>query len=105
MHVTVDLASTPPAVSLVEPDDCTRFDVVVSGTGDDDALDRVLVAASVGRTDGSEALVSVAAVRRMASGAVGASWEADFRAMLDYAQGRGWLTDDGEEIRAHVQWR
>jgi hypothetical protein len=41
----------------------------------------------------------------MASGAVGASWEADFLAMLDYAQGQGWLTDDGEEIRAHVQWR
>jgi hypothetical protein len=105
VHVTVDLAAVPPAFALEQPDDCTRFDVVVSGTGDDDALGRALVGASVGRTEGSEALVSVAAVRQMASGAVGASWEADFLAMLDYAQGQGWLTDDGEEIRAHVQWR
>jgi hypothetical protein len=105
MHVTVDLTAEPPALTLVEPDDCTSFDVTVSGTGDQSHLDRALVDAGVGRTDGTEALVTVAAVRRMASGSVGEGWEAHFEAMVDYARGRGWLTDDAQSIRAHVVWR
>lgn len=105
MHVTVDLTSEPPAVALVEPDDCTCFDVTVSGTGDEKDLDRALAAAVVGRTDEKEALVEVAAVRRMASGSVGDGWEGHFEAMLDYARRRGWLSDDAESIRAHVVWR
>jgi len=24
--------------------------------------------------------------------------------MLDYARSRGWLADDGLDIRAHVEW-
>jgi len=105
VHVTVDLGSEPPGVTLVEPGDCTRFDVIVQGRGDAEDLHRVLTGASVGRTDGDEVLVTAAAVRRLASGSVGDRWEADFSAMLDYARGRGWLTDDGDAIRAHVEWR
>ncbi len=104
MHVTVHLADRPPAVTLEEPDDCTRFDVVVHGTGDDDALDRALAAASVGRMEAGDALVTVAAVRRLASGSVGDGWDEQFAAMLDYARGRGWLSDDGGVVRAHVEW-
>jgi hypothetical protein len=105
VHVTVDLVSEPPVVALAEPDDCTRFDVTVSGTGDDGDLDRVLVDAGVGRTDDQEALVTVAAVRRLAAGAVDDGWDGHFETMLDFARGRGWLTDDGESIRAHVVWQ
>jgi len=109
VHVTVDLVSVPPGVALAEADDCTRFDVIVhgagAGAGDSDDVGRALVDASVGRTEGSDALVDVGAVRRMAAGSVGESWEEDFLSMLDYARGRGWLTDDRESIRAHVEWR
>jgi hypothetical protein len=104
MHVTVDMVSDPPAVSLLEPDDCTRFDVVVHGPGDDDLLGRVLAGSAIGRVEGGEALVSVVAIRRLASVSVSEEWEADFRAMLDYARSRGWLADDGLDIRAHVEW-
>ncbi len=105
MHVTVDLAARPPAVSLTEPTDCARFDVVASGTGDMADLHRALAGAGVGRVEAGDAFVTVAAVRRLASGAVGEGWEADFTAMLDLARSRGWLTGDGEAIRAHVEWR
>ena len=104
MHVTVDLDFDPPALSLLEPDDCTRFDVVVHGPGDPDHLGRVLAGTAIGRLEGGEALVSVAAIRKLASGSVSEKWEADFVAMLDYARSRGWLTDDGLDIRAHVEW-
>jgi hypothetical protein len=105
MHVTVDLRSSPPTVSLAEPSDCRSFDVVVHGSGDDAALDQALAGASVGRSEGKDALVTVDAVRRMAAGSVGQEWESDLLSMLDYARSRGWMTEDGQSIRAHVEWQ
>ncbi len=105
MHVTVDLTGVTALVALLEPEDCGRFDVVVSGPGDIAALDRALAAAAVGRPDDEEALVEVGAVRRLAAGSVGDGWEVDFAAMLEFARGKRWLTDDGHAIRAHVEWR
>ncbi|HUY21733.1 MAG TPA: hypothetical protein VMV22_05280 [Acidimicrobiales bacterium] len=110
MFVEVDLGAAPVAVGLAEPGDCTRFHVaVVRGDADTDAdagmLDRALRASATGSIDGDgEAVVRVDAVRRMAAGAVGESWEADFSAMLDYAASKGWLTEDRTAIRAHVEW-
>jgi hypothetical protein len=105
VHVIVDLTSPGAGVSLHEPNDCTVFDVVVHGHGDDADVDGVLQAGSVGRMDGGEALVDVDAVRRLASGSVGDTWETDLQAMLEFARSRGWLTDDGAAIRAHIARR
>jgi len=59
----------------------------------------------VGSVDGDgEAMVRVDAVRRLAGAAVRGKWETDFAAMLDYARSKGWLSDDGSSIRAHVEW-
>ena len=55
-------------------------------------------------TETARPLVAVDAVRRLAAGSVGATWEDDFAAMLDYARSKGWLSDDGASIRAHVEW-
>jgi hypothetical protein len=105
MYVDVDLESDPGAVALAEPADCTRFHVAVRGAGDAGTLDRVLRSNAAGAVDGDgEAMVRVDAVRRLAAGAVGESWEADFTAMLAYARSKGWLSEDGEAIRAHVEW-
>jgi hypothetical protein len=106
VHVLVDLDVTPPSVGLADPADCARFDVQVHGgdAGDAVALDGALRAQGAGAAVGTaEADIAVAAVRRMATGAVGPSWEADFGAMLDYARTKGWLSDDGAMIRAHVE--
>ena len=104
MQVVVDMTTEPGAVGLDDPGDCGRFHVTVRGDGDSAALDRALRAADVGEVDGDgEALVRVAAVRRLAAGSVGASWGEDFAAMLEYARSKGWLSDDGTSIRAHVE--
>ncbi|HXQ60306.1 MAG TPA: hypothetical protein VN799_09405 [Acidimicrobiales bacterium] len=105
MHVTVDLTAATAQVLLVEPEDCQRFDVVVLGPGDTATLDAALLAAAVGRTEEAGALVEVAAVRRLASGSVGDGWEADFVAMIEFARAKGWVTEDGRAIVAHVEWR
>ena len=104
MRVVVDLNPTPAAVSLADPADCGRFHVEVHGEGGQSSLDAALRASDTGSAAGSdEADIRVDAVRRMASGSVGDAWEDDFAAMLDYARSKGWLSDDGSTIRAHVE--
>src|ERR1700681_1042605 len=105
MYVAVDFGVDPATVVLAEASDCTRFHVAVRGSGDAGTLDGALRAGSGGTVDGDgEAVVDVAAVRRLAAGSVGATWDDDFAAMLDYARSKGWLSDDGGAIRAHVEW-
>ena len=119
MYVDVDLGegaedSGPPVQPvLAEPADCRRFHVAVRGRGDAAVLDRVLRASGVGCVDGDgEALVHVAAVRQLAAAAgvttapgdADNRWETDFSAMLDYAASKGWMSEDGDSIRAHVEW-
>ena len=101
MVVDVDTTSEPPGVTLEDPEDCTAFSVRVRGVRA--ALGPALEAAGVGRMDGEEALIGVEAVRRLAGASVGASWDADFAAMLDYAEGKGWIAEEGRSIRAHVE--
>src|SRR5579864_2025439 len=105
MQVVVDMGAELMTVALEEPADCGRFHVAVRGTGDAATLDEALRANHVGSVDGDgEALVLVEAVRRLARGAVGETWEDDFAAMLGYARSKGWLSEDGTSIRAHVEW-
>jgi len=99
--VDVDLTTDPPAVALADPEDCKAFSVRLRG--DRAGLGGALESAGVGRMDGDEALVAVDAVRRMAEGRVGTGWEGDFAAMLDFAEGKGWIADEGRSIRAHVE--
>jgi hypothetical protein len=107
MQVVVDMAAAPTTVGLSEPADCGRFHVAVRGSGDAATLDQALRANEVGSVDGDgdgEAMVRVDAVRRLAAGTVGETWDDDFAAMLDYARSKGWLSEDGASIRAHVEW-
>jgi hypothetical protein len=88
-------------VSLEEPEDTRKFSVSVGALPVD--LDQVLRASGWGMTDGAEALIDIELVRRAASGRVASSWEDDFKKMIDYARGRGWLSPDERFVRAHVE--
>jgi hypothetical protein len=89
------------AVSLEEPEDTRKFSVSVGAPSDD--LDRVLRASGWGMTDGAEALINVEMVQHAAAGRVTASWTHDFKIMIDYARGQGWLSPDERFVRAHVE--
>jgi len=99
--VDVDLTDDAPVVALEDPEDCKGFSVRVRG--DRAGLGAALESAGVGRVDGDEALIEVQAVRTMAAGQVGDGWEGDFTAMLRYAEGKGWIADEGRSIRAHIE--
>lgn len=107
MFVQVDLEPYPPAVSLEEPEDTGRFHVAVraGAKGEDEALVfGALVDAAAGRLEGDDAWITVDAVRRMAAGRVGPSWDEDLGRMLEYARTKGWLDERAHAIRAHVEW-
>ena len=92
---------TGRGVSLEEPGDTRTFSVSVGAPSDD--LDRVLRASGWGMTDGADALIVVEMLQRAASGRVAASWKDDFKIMIDYARGQGWLSPDERFVRAHVE--
>ena len=85
-------------VELEQPEDMKDFKVVIHGN-DPTAL------AGVGRMAGRDnAWIHFDAVRRLASGHIGPTWEQDFAAMVDFARTRGWIDDERKEIQAHVEW-
>jgi hypothetical protein len=104
MYVQVDLEAMPPVVTLEEPDDTKRFHVAVVGGRDIRLVFGALVDAAAGRLEGEDAWITVDALRRMAAGRVDPAWDDDFAAMLDYARTKGWLDENANAIRAHVEW-
>ena len=85
--------------SLEEPEDLKRFHVVVQ-PGVSDPAGALAGWASL---EDDDAWVDVQAIRRAAAGRVGARWDADFAGMLDYARAKGWLSEDGTAIKAHIE--
>ena len=95
------VAIGPDSVTLLEPDDFTRFHVTVTG------LDRAAADALLRRQDAGsvadDALVAVSALRAWSGRAGDADWNAGFSRMLGYAGSKGWLSSDGSQIQAHIE--
>lgn len=51
----------------------------------------------------SHVMVPVATLRRLAAGRVPEGWDDDFEGMLAYAGTKGWLSEDGQAVRAHLE--
>ena len=92
---------TGGGASLEDPTNLKQFHV----SADDAAVDvgAALAGSGFGTMEGNDAMISVEAVRSAAAGRVGDGWEAGFEAMLDFARSKGWLSDDGTAVRAHVE--
>lgn len=105
MFVSVDTTVRLATVALVEPEDCARFHLAVTG-GDELAVREALASSGTGTlVDRNSAVVAVDAVRSLARGHVGADWPDRFAAMLAYAEKKGWLTADGAGVQAHCEWQ
>jgi hypothetical protein len=92
---------TPSEVTLEDPSNLKQFHVSVRGGAVD--VGAALVSSGFGRMDGNDAMISVQAVRRAAAGRVADEWATSFESMLDFARTKGWMSDDGRSIRAHVE--
>ncbi len=91
----------PDRVTVHEPSEFAAFHVETALSPDD--LDAALRRAGAGRTTGGEATIEVRFIREAVGRLAGdPDWVAGFGGMLRYARRNGWLTEQGDRIRAHV---
>ena len=93
------------SVELIEPDDVTSFHAVrPAGLGQGE-LAEIVQKEDLGEIlpAGDHLMVPLGTVRRMAAGRVGPDWEQKFDAMIAYAARKGWLSEDGTKVRAHLE--
>src|SRR5215467_3216920 len=97
MIVEVDLSEGVASTTLLEADDFKAFKVVVRGGGT-----ALSTADAVAKVD-EHAWVSVDALRELAGAAATPEWEASLEGMLGYARSKGWVDDELDAVRAHVE--
>ena len=89
-------------VRLDDPSDLKGFKVVVENGTENQVMQAL---AQVGRmSDHDTAWIRADAVRALAAGRVADGWGEAFQGMLEYAAGKGWMSADGTEIQAHIEW-
>ena len=66
----------------------------------DNAAAAALAAAGLGTVDGDHAWLDAGALRAAGDGS--AAWATGFDGMLTYAASKGWSSEDGARVRAHI---
>ncbi|MGS0684307.1 hypothetical protein ACVBEQ_03945 [Nakamurella sp. GG22] len=94
---------TDSGVTLTDPEDCRRFHARVPVGVADGAVDAVLAHTGAGRRVGTDQVAVNVAWLRAAAHGVDGTWERSFQQMLDFAGSKGWLTDDGGAVLAHIK--
>jgi hypothetical protein len=96
---------TENSAELAEPHDVTKFAVICPDHLEHDQIEARVRQQGLGELlpGGGHLMVSVDAIRQMASGRVGPGWPADFAKMIDFAAGKGWTSEDRSQVRAHIE--
>lgn len=98
------LRITRESAELVEPEDVKSFRAVCpADLGRDELADGARRAGFGELLGDGHLMVPIDTIRRLATGRVGPGWPNDFAGMIAYAAGKGWLSDDGAHVRAHVE--
>ena len=85
--------------SVEDPGNLKQLHAEFRGVSDDAAA-AALAAAGIGTVDGDHAWLNAAALRAAGDGS--ATWSSGFDGMLAYAVSKGWATEDGTQVRAHI---
>jgi hypothetical protein len=102
MIITVDTARAA-AVELTEPDDFKGFKIVVRRE-DTDQLEAALDGVATVEPGGEAAFVEIEALKGLAGDrASDPDWLSSLDGMVSYAQTKGWVSDDGSSLQAHVE--
>lgn len=99
-ELRIDARQSPAEARLIEPEELRSFKAVVVGAAPGPDWP-----AAVARHD-EHVWVRVEALRTLAADAgVGSDWAAGFEAMLEFARSRGWVDEQLDAVRAHVERR
>lgn len=101
MYLSISAAGD---VSVREPGDFTRLHLDLRDMTGREA-DEALRQARLGGLHGNDhALIDLAVLRAMAAeAAADPGWAAGWDAMVEYARGKRWLSDDGTAVRVHIE--
>ena len=100
MFVTVDQVDDQPSARLEDAHNFKQF-YVLARIYDRAILADSLAAASIGRLEGEYVWVERSWLERQGPAEDG--WRTGLESMLAYATSKGWVSDDGHAIRAHVE--
>ena len=97
-------ARSAPEVRVSDVDDLQHLQVAI-GALTTEEVDQALQDAGMGRlADEDTALLDVAALRAAAGALTSAGgWEQGFDGMVQQARDKGWVTDDGATLKAHLE--
>lgn len=99
MFVLVSGSDDDVRASVEDPGNLKQLHAEFRGVSDDAAA-AALAAAHLGAVEGDHAWLETAALRAAGDGS--AAWASGFDGMLAYAAGKGWATEDGTRVRAHI---
>jgi hypothetical protein len=85
--------------SVEDPGNLKQLHAEFRGVGDDAAA-TALSGAGLGNVDGDHAWLGVSALRAAGDGS--AAWTSGFDGMLAFAASKGWASEDGTRVRAHI---
>ncbi len=104
LYVELDCSQSEPQPTLYEPDDFKSLSLVVKGAGDDVPLDQALRHVGTIDDDGAHAWLLLQGLRSLAGRLVqDVDWTSRFDSMIEYAGSNGWVSEDGDAVRAHIE--
>ena len=80
------------------------FKLVVEGDRSRIEAVRSALAGKAELADAETAWISQAALRRWPGVEQGAAWQQNFSAMIEKARPHGWVDDQRNAIKAHIEW-
>ena len=99
MFVLVSGSDGEARASVEDPGNLRQLHAEFRGVSDDAAA-AALTAAGLGTVDGDHAWLDAATLRAAGDGSE--AWATEFGEMLAYAAGKGWTSEDGARVRAHI---
>jgi hypothetical protein len=91
-------------VLMQDRDNFRAFKLVVEGQRDDLDAVRATLAGTAELPDADTAWVSEAALRKWPEVAQDVAWQAALTGMIDKAKPHGWIDEQRQAIKAHVEW-
>jgi hypothetical protein len=97
--------SVDGTAEVIDPQDLRRLHVEAPASGQG----RLQISPAIGEVidDGSgDVWIVIEWIGRRVTetGEVSPQWPDELSAMIEFARGKGWLSDDGRSVRGHVEW-